>query len=94
MDARDTMGSGDARFAASQATRWVLVSSSMELCGYLTLPGQHIHSRCRVMQRSTSNQAMQLTASKPVDLRSACLTSTFSLRRYRRGLAAADLVSR
>jgi hypothetical protein len=53
---------GDARFAASQATRWVLASSSMDFAVTSHLQGSGATAAVALMQRSTSNQAMQLTA--------------------------------
>jgi hypothetical protein len=50
--------------------------------------------RIGVARTQTSNQAMQLTASKPAVYACECLPSRVSLRGRARGLAAADLVSR
>ena len=46
------------------------------------------------LRRMSSNQAMQLTASKPVVYASAACRRERMLRGMHRGLAAADLVSR
>jgi hypothetical protein len=61
--------------------------------------GRHSHARSEEMMwgvclTKRPNQAMQLTASKPVDCAAGVCRRTSMMRFMHRGLAAADLVSR
>jgi hypothetical protein len=53
----------------------------------------NFHPCARPKSTSASNQAMQLTASRPVDCASRVCRRRLMLRSMHRGLAAADLVS-